>query len=92
MRSPRPQGHCGCCGKAGAIIYYTGWRTACYIRWLRAGKPADGPPPPKSTREDNLTEYEVIRGTSTPDVIAGRLGLSVHTIRGYETELRRRTA
>lgn len=41
--------HCSCCGRPAKDLRH-GWATSCYQRWLKAGRPAGGPPPPKSTQ------------------------------------------
>jgi hypothetical protein len=87
--SPRRSIRCGCCGTLGRHWAH-GWVTACYDRWLRAGKPEGGPPPPWSrpygrredyaelTREQGFTLYQA----------AERLGVSSRTAWRYERLLR----
>jgi hypothetical protein len=44
------EGICACCGRQGKLAHH-GWAVTCYHRWLKAGRPADGPPPPLSPRQ-----------------------------------------
>lgn len=40
------------CGQPAAHLTRIGWCRADYLRWIRAGKPASGPPPSKYQRAD----------------------------------------
>jgi hypothetical protein len=42
---------CRCCARQRPLKA-RGWCTACYMRWTRAGRPADGPPVPPPPRRD----------------------------------------
>ncbi|MCO6011525.1 hypothetical protein NE236_41900 [Actinoallomurus purpureus] len=86
-RASQEERPCACCGLPGRIVS-RGWRQACYERWNSAGRPAGGPPPPRMSRAQALIEYRAIRGTSTDEVIAERLGVGIKTIRRYEAALR----
>jgi hypothetical protein len=79
-------GICACCDTPGRIIAH-GWRWACYSRWTRAGRPADGPPPARLTKAERLAEYAWIRAAGVEPIEAGRrVGLQhERTIRHYET-------
>lgn len=57
---------CACCGKSGFHVT-RGYRTECWERWVAAGKPDTGPPPPMSRSEAGA------RGGRRPDVKAARL-------------------
>lgn len=41
-----PRGYCSCCGRGPVRITSQGWATACHRRWIKAGRPAAGPPAP----------------------------------------------
>lgn len=60
---------------------------ACYRRWDRAGRPASGPPEPKYNRdlEGHLEDYRFLTelGIKDPDLLAQRLGVSVHSVERY---------
>lgn len=42
---------CRCCARQRPLKA-RGWCTACYMRWTRAGRPADGPPAPPPPRRN----------------------------------------
>lgn len=46
LRLPGPLVRCEACGQEREHAGH-GWCEACYLRWLRAGKPTAGPPPPR---------------------------------------------
>ncbi|SET51438.1 hypothetical protein [Nonomuraea wenchangensis] len=82
-----------------------GWCSACYQRWKRAGRPAEGPPPPMS-REDarqlaiasvranaaaRREDYRELRSWGEPrDQAAARIGVTWRTAGRYERVLRER--
>jgi hypothetical protein len=73
--------HCACCGKPGPILAH-GWRSACYFRWYRAGKPETGPPPPPQAV---LEEYAFLREQGFTRVeVAERLSICATSSRKYE--------
>jgi hypothetical protein len=46
---------CGCgCGRA---VHAAGYASACYRRWLNAGKPRTGPPPPMTAVDRNALAH-----------------------------------
>ena len=57
-----PKG-CASCGKTGDPIKKS-YCSACYQRWIKAGRPTDGPPP---ARGDDL-----IRWRQVPEIPSGR--------------------
>lgn len=77
---------CACCGQPGRIIA-RGWRWACYSRWIRNGRPDNGPPPARLTKAERLDEYAWLRATGEHPTEAGRrVGLNhERTIRHYES-------
>ncbi|MBA9003759.1 hypothetical protein [Thermomonospora cellulosilytica] len=50
MTRRRPTITCRCCGKTGQHGAH-GWIRSCYERWLKAGRPQEGPPPPMPLEE-----------------------------------------
>lgn len=80
-------GTCACCDQPGKVIAH-GWREACYSRWIRAGRPADGPPAARLTKAERLADYAFLVSAGEHPAEAGRrLGLEhERTIRSYETE------
>lgn len=77
-RAPRARGTCAACGRAG--LYLTsqtrGWCEACDRRWTRAGKPADGPPPPAVALPDPARQRTPTR---RPSALLFRRGQSIAT-------------
>lgn len=76
---------CAACGADRADKPHRGaheWCCACYHRWLRAGRPKDGPPlPPAARRED----YEWLRGQGTSiEEAAERVGVKAGTAVRWE--------
>lgn len=91
---------CACCGQEGRH-HARGWITACYWRWFRAGKPADGPPPlppgyrprpalHKGPASDRIEDYGWLRREQglTREQAAERLGVCERTAWRYERALR----
>jgi hypothetical protein len=78
-------GTCACCDEPGQIVAH-GWRWACYTRWRRAGRPADGPPPARLTKAERLAEYaHLVNSGVLPEEAGRRVGLKhERTIRSYE--------
>lgn len=77
---------CGCCGEPGRY-YVNGWRQACGRRWVRAGRPAAGPPPPRWRRWDEYAELTREMGHTLYQA-ADRMGISSRTAWRYEARLR----
>lgn len=71
---------CACCGEAGHHHAH-GWITACYQRWLHAGKPASGPPP--STEAKRETVLWLLKQGEHREQVMTRAGVSIHQIRRY---------
>ncbi|GAA4059687.1 hypothetical protein [Actinomadura miaoliensis] len=69
---------CACCGKTGRHGGH-GYRDACYQRWVTAGRPDTGLPPPKPPRGrrpgspgrarlERMADFAMVRRTrTTPD-------------------------
>jgi hypothetical protein len=74
---------CASCGSEPTSRTRRDWCNGCYLRWLDAGRPADGPPPRRLwTAESLRAEAELLAdsaGLSRAE-IAGRLGLSKSAI------------
>lgn len=75
-----------------------GWCTACLLRWVRAERPDDGPPPPRERLWRHREEFVFLReqGESV-ETVAARLQLSLRTVKEWEKrrkaeEYRRRLA
>lgn len=94
---------CACCGREGKH-HARGWILTCYKRWLRAGKPEEGPPPPLSLPEigrmhsaakaGRVEDYEWLTRDEglTLYAAAERLGISSRTAWRYERALRESVA
>jgi hypothetical protein len=94
--------NCRCCGKPGEH-YGQGYRRACHTRWMAAGRPDAGPPPPRTSKEigklggQGYAEKEIrldtfrilrrFRGMAISEA-AAELGVSVRTAQRYEAELK----
>jgi hypothetical protein len=93
---------CRCCGKPGQH-YGNGYRRACHTRWMAAGRPEEGPPPPLSPQEVGrlggqgydekgmrIETYRRLRKYRrlTPTEAAAQIRVSVRTAHRYEAELR----
>lgn len=83
---------CGC-NRSGVHVN-SGFIGACYQRWLRAGKPAGGPPTPQlphplGPRADRVEDYAFLRahGVSVAEA-AARVGVCARTGWDYEAQLR----
>lgn len=88
-------GICRSCGHHRVIVA-RGWCTTCNRRWVNAGRPKEGPPPPPvkprrtpwiPLREDTRERMEFAanlasRNVATPH-IAWRLGLSERQVQRY---------
>jgi len=84
---------CRCCERPGSN-HGRGWIPACYARWVRAGRPASGPPPaqprrlaapwiPKRVRGvGTLADFQFLRSCGVADlaVLAARLGVTVRHV------------
>lgn len=85
-RRPPP---CTACGRERPpTTGRRGWCDACYGRWLRGGRPADGPPPSsfdafKGWREDFAFLREQGEGV---EVAAQRVGIAVRTAQNWESK------
>ena len=87
---------CRCCGRRGQHAGY-GWISGCIKRWRNAGRPPEGPPPPRDPTEEQrqerlarVEEYVFFTreyGLSREDA-AGRLGICLRTAERYERTLR----
>lgn len=88
---------CACCGEQGWHIGH-GWRDACWRRWIEAGKPADGPPPPKPGSGGVLKSREIVASRLEDLALlldvgvdkreaARRIGVSYKTVCRYERRL-----
>ena len=88
---------CGC----GLPVFCKGYASGCYKRWVNAGRPASGPPPPvpqaattaainalqQARRATRLAEYRRLRSIGyTRDQAAARLGVCETTARAYEQQ------
>lgn len=98
-----PQITCACCGRGGRRAAH-GWIMACYQRWLTAGRPADGPPPPQATSGAHLARLRSERTAQAAarrtrarelcaagwgrDAIATEIGVSEDTVRKYTAGVR----
>ena len=63
-----------------------GWCSACYNRWLDAGRPVDGPPPVGAAVVARREDYRWLR--STGETVLGaaqRVGVAEKTARKWET-------
>ncbi|GAA0402700.1 hypothetical protein GCM10009530_63330 [Microbispora corallina] len=90
----RPTIVCRCgCARRGKHCN-NGLIGACYRRWLRAGKPAGGPPAPRvehplGRRSDRIEDYAFLRSHGTPrQEAATRVGVKESTSWRYEAEVR----
>jgi hypothetical protein len=84
--------HCEQALRAGYGAH--GWCGACYQRWMRAGKPASGPPPADTThtadgRKARLEDLQFLLDTGLTDskLLAKRMGVHIHTLQSYRREL-----
>lgn len=80
---------CGC----GRPAYRAGLWGACYVRWRKAGRPAQVPPPRgrgnDGHRADRVEDYAEICGQGYRlEHAAARLGVSERTAWRYEAALR----
>jgi hypothetical protein len=93
---------CRCCGKTG---YHrgSGYRETCHRRWVAAGRPDTGPPPPRAPREivrlavqgrgqraGRVEDYAILRrerGLSLAEAAAA-LGVSIRTAQRYDADLK----
>jgi len=82
---------CACCGNKGQLRS-RGWIRACYDRWMRAGKPEEGPPAPGYLV--NREEYAWFRYTLNVSVkrAAELAGISERTGWRYEKRLKQRNS
>jgi len=82
-QTSRPK--CGACGLNPA--YSCGWCTACYHRWYRAGRPKNGPPPPRGGPQWSTSLREecdwLVKGGTSIEETAARVGVTVATVRRY---------
>jgi hypothetical protein len=81
------------CPCGGPIQKLGQWCTNCYQRWLRAGRPEEGPQPPlrpwARTLAGRLEDYAEIRAqTRNTELAAQRLGIHMRTAERYEARLR----
>jgi hypothetical protein len=77
---------CTSCGKPRrAHQGARSWCHACYCRWLKAGRPADGPPPVGPRNAGRREDYRWLReiGESLP-AAAQRVGVTKETARQWE--------
>lgn len=80
-----------------------GWCSACYQRWKRAGRPAEGPPPPMTREESRQLGIAACRANAAAkredyaelrswgdscEQAAARVGVSERTVWRYERILR----
>lgn len=80
----------GCGGSRKKRQGARGWCQACYCRWIKAGRPAGGPPPREKRRRSVWTErradYRWLRDGGEPiDAAAKRVGITEKTARRWET-------
>jgi hypothetical protein len=66
-----------------------GWCQACYCRWIKAGRPADGPPPRGAKRRSpwagRREDYRWLRNSGeTIAAAAQRIGIAEKTARKWE--------
>lgn len=94
---------CPCCRKLKQRKGNYPWCTACYQRWIRAGRPPGGPARPL-TRETcaeraraayqeqargRREDYQELRSWGeTREVAAARVGVTERTVQRYERALR----
>lgn len=101
--SPEAGGHpqslsCLCCGRPAERVR-RGWSDACYTRWLRAGRPAGGPPPPTmlntpaeaTARREEYALLTRVHGLAQWEA-AAVLGVSEKTVQRYAAHARREVA
>lgn len=76
---------CASCGATAGPKRVNGWCNACYGRWLRAGRPEEGPPPPRTRGHDadaagRREDYAWLRGAGlTREEAADRVGVHRRT-------------
>lgn len=91
---------CACCDHFGPHGAHD-WCSPCYVRWLRAGQPEDGPParhpdPVEAAAEGRRRaaagrreDYQDLRSWGTHrEMAAQRLGVSLRTTQRYDRALR----
>ncbi|TDD32468.1 hypothetical protein E1287_22535 [Actinomadura sp. KC06] len=84
---------CACCGLEGWHSS-NGWRHACYQRWVYAGRPDSGPPPPRragrgAEAASRIEDYVELRSWQVPrEEAAERLGVSIRTLFRYDRRLK----
>jgi hypothetical protein len=62
-----------------------GWCQACYCRWVKAGRPVDGPPPVRPRNAGRREDYRWLRDTGeTVAAAAKRVGITRETARQWE--------
>lgn len=71
-----------------------GYCNSCYRRWVRQGRPADGPVPrkprgPRADRIGRIEDYAELRSWGVADSEAAqRLGVSPRTLQRYKSSQR----
>ncbi|MEU6709937.1 hypothetical protein ABZ897_00545 [Nonomuraea sp. NPDC046802] len=97
---------CACCDRFGLKGSFP-WCSACYQRWSRAGRPADGPPQPMTRLEcaaqaraayqavvqGRREDYSELRSWGeTREQAAVRLDVCEETTRRYDRALRKQVS